>query len=216
MSVAAECALVEEAIQRARSLVVPCSPPSRNLAFGDIGGAAESTEAAMRMTDDSAGAFVTAYRGFATRNAISLESAERTDGDLQTQMATAAALTRDSARRMDTIVEYSHAALQAAARATSPTAQRALLSAMRTQLFHASEVVDAISRHGAELAGRIEALDYGFATAPRPLDRPLPQGPIVWCLRPNGTFGMYRCSILYPNLRVSSYWSLTDDTNGQL
>lgn len=41
-----------------------------------------------------------------------------------------------------------------------------------------------------------------------------PAGPIVWCLRPNGTFGRYRCSILYPDLRVSTHWSTTDDTHG--
>jgi hypothetical protein len=54
----------------------------------------------------------------------------------------------------------------------------------------------------------VRAAGYGI--------RPLPSGPIVWCLRPGGTAGKFRCSVLYPDGRVASYWSFTDDSGGSL
>jgi hypothetical protein len=45
---------------------------------------------------------------------------------------------------------------------------------------------------------------------------PLPSGPITWCLRPGGTSGKFRCSVLYPDGSVSGYWSFTDDSGGSL
>jgi hypothetical protein len=214
MSAVVECTLVEKAIQRARSLVSPHGAHPQTVALGDVGSAVRSTNVTTQMTSGSPGALINAHKAVAIRNAASLGMAGRTDDELQTEAATAAALTRSGARRMDVIAGHTQATLQAGAAAISPAAQRAVLNALRTQLSHATEVVHAIGRQGADLARRVEALDYGFATAPPLLDQPLPEGPIVWCLRPNGTFGMYRCSILYPDLRVSSYWSPTDDTHG--
>lgn len=46
--------------------------------------------------------------------------------------------------------------------------------------------------------------------------RPLPSGPITWCLRPGGIAGKFRCSVLYPDGRVAGYWSFTDDSGGSL
>jgi hypothetical protein len=45
---------------------------------------------------------------------------------------------------------------------------------------------------------------------------PVPTGPIVWCVRPEGTFGFWRCSVLYPDLSVGTYWSPSDDSGGSL
>jgi Domain of unknown function (DUF4226) len=44
----------------------------------------------------------------------------------------------------------------------------------------------------------------------------VPRGPIIWCVQPGGTSGKWRCSVLYPDRVVSSYWSLTDDSGGSL
>ena len=44
----------------------------------------------------------------------------------------------------------------------------------------------------------------------------LPRGPITWCVQPGGASGKWRCSVLYPDLVVRSYWSLTDDSGGSL
>jgi len=43
-----------------------------------------------------------------------------------------------------------------------------------------------------------------------------PRGPITWCVQPGGVSGKWRCSVLYPDRVVSSYWSLTDDSGGSL
>jgi hypothetical protein len=213
MSLVQECALVEEAIQRARSLVSPHASLPPDGALGDVGAAARSTAMTTATTGDSSGAFIAAHRGFAARNAVSLAVAGRTDHELRTQMAAAAALTQTGAQRLDAIAGQTRVTRQAAA-ATSPTAQRVILSALRSQLSRATEVLYAISGQSGRLGGHVQALDYVFASAPRLLEQPLPEGPVVWCLRPNGTFGRYRCSILYPDLRVSTYWSSTDDTHG--
>jgi hypothetical protein len=214
MSVLAECVRVEAAIERARSLVSPHVPRPRDVALGDIGAAARSTSLTTTMTGDSSGASVAAHTRFAIRNAASLELALRTDHELAKQMTTAAALAHGGARRLDAIAGQTHATRQAGAVATSPAAERVILTALRVQLYRTTEVVDSISRQSTELGAHITGLDYEFPAGPGPLEQPLPQGPIVWCLRPNGTFGRYRCSILYPDLSVSTYWSPTDDTNG--
>lgn len=45
---------------------------------------------------------------------------------------------------------------------------------------------------------------------------PLPDGPITWCIQPGGASGRWYCSVLYPNRRVATYWSDTDDSGGSL
>jgi hypothetical protein len=214
MSVVAECALVEAAIERVKSLVSPHVPRPREVTLGDIAVAARSTAMTTEMVGGSSGVVIAAHRRFATRNAASLRLAGRTDHGLAGQMRVAAAAAQRGALRIDAIAGQTQATRQAGAVAISPAAQRAILTALRLQLSRAKGVVDSISRQSAELAGRIQGLDYEFPYAPPPLEQPLTQGPIVWCLRPRGTFGSYRCSILYPDLSVSTYWSPTDDTNG--
>jgi Domain of unknown function (DUF4226) len=44
----------------------------------------------------------------------------------------------------------------------------------------------------------------------------VPRGPITWCIQPGGASGKWRCSVLYPDRVVRSYWSLTDDSGGSL
>jgi hypothetical protein len=214
MSVGSGWAFVEEAIHRARALVSPTSPSPGTVALGDVDGAVETSTIASHLTNDSSGALITAYREFGCRNTTSLSLATRSEGALQAELATAAALSHRSARHMDAIAASAHATLQAGAGATSPAAQRIIVTALLAHLRQASEVVDSISRQGAALAGRITALEYQVPDTPEAREIPVPQGPIVWCLRPHGTFGSYRCSILYPDLSVSTYWSPTDDTSG--
>ena len=60
----------------------------------------------------------------------------------------------------------------------------------------------------------IRCLQYEPPSAPSLQEPHFPTGPIVWCSRPKGTFGYYRCSVLYPDLSVGTYWSPTDDTGG--
>jgi hypothetical protein len=213
MSVVQECALVENAIRRARSLVSLQGSPAQVVGDTDIAGAATSVRITIGMTDGSSGVLVAAHRNFAVDSATSLAAIGRTESHLQARIATAAAVTQTGARRLDVIAGQTHATRRAAG-ATSPTAERVILTVLRSQLSRATEVLDSVSRQSAELGAHVQGLDYEFASAPPLLEQPIPESPIVWCLRPNGTFGRYRCSILYPDLRVSTYWSPTDDTHG--
>jgi hypothetical protein len=194
-------------------LVAPHGSPARVVEQADIAEAADTVRVTFRMTDDSSGVLVGAHRTFAVDTATSLAAVGRTDSHLRARIATAAVVTQTGARRLDAIAGRTRVTRKAAA-ATPPTAQRVILTALRLQISRAADVLDAISRQSAELGGHIQALDFESATAPPVLEQPIPEGPVVWCLRPNGTFGRYRCSILYPDLKVSTYWSSTDDTHG--
>ncbi len=214
MSVVQECALVEQAIRRARYVVAPHACPPEVVAFGDMDGAARATSETTRMTASSSGAVIAVHRRFAVDNAAMLTAAGHTDESLHAQMATAASVARAGADRLEAIATRAQATIGADAGATSPAAQRAVLAALRSQLAQAADVVDSVRQQGADLAARVRALQYGPPSAPTTREPTLPSGPIVWCLRPEGTFGRYRCSILYPDLRVGTYWSPSDDTGG--
>jgi hypothetical protein len=155
-------------------------------------------------------------------------------------MTTAATLTHTGAQQLDAIAAQTRATSQAAATATTPAAQcgqRAVLTALRSQLAQAHDIVDATKQQAAALSSQIRALHYplddprppgpgtagdvqapdnGIAVAPPLEEPPFPAGPIVWCVRPEGTFGFWRCSVLYPDLSVGTYWSPSDDTGGSL
>jgi hypothetical protein len=117
MSVATECALVEQVIPRARSLVSPHSSVPPEIPTEDIGHAAQRAARNVEITDDSSGALISAYASFAILTAKSLGLAERTDGELQGQMTTAAALTRSGAARLDVIADHTRATREAGASA---------------------------------------------------------------------------------------------------
>ena len=214
MSVVQECALVEQAIRRARSLTSPGACPPRSHAIPDVDGAAHSPSATTRMTDDTSGAVIAMHQRLAVENAAALSAAGQTDKALQAHLATAAATTHAGAQRLVAIANCTHMTKGAGADAMSPAAQRAILTALRSQLAQAAEVVDSVSRRGTDLAASIRSLRYGLPAAPAAREPQFPDGPVVWCVRPNGTFGKYRCSVLYPDLKVSTYWSPTDDTHG--
>jgi hypothetical protein len=147
---------------------------------------------------------------------VKLGAAGRTDTALDAAIATASTITRAGSERLDEIARQSRATSRAGAVASTPAAQRTVLYALRSHLFHAVSVVDSVREQGAELARRISDLRYEVLVAPLALEPQVPTGPIVWCLRPQGTFGNYRCSVLYPDLRVGTYWSPSDDTGGSL
>jgi hypothetical protein len=216
MSVVQECVLAVQAIQRARSLVSACVAPPEGAVVGGIDYAAESTEATVRLTNHSSGAVISAHTRFVVDTAAALSAAGQSDKTLQRQLVTAAAVTQDGAQRLAAIADRTHATAAVGAGATSAPAQRAVLIELRSQLAQAAEVVESVRQRGAGLAALVQSLQYEPATALNGGDMPRPTGPIVWCFRPRGTFGRYRCSILYPDLRVGTYWSPRDDTGGSL
>jgi len=232
MSVVQECARAEAVIQRARSLFAATAVPPVDSAAALIS-ASQATAAAAQRTVDDSGVLVTRHRAFAANSAATLSGASQTDTSLRTHAATAATLTEIGAQRIDAIAAQTRATAQAAAApsAQSPAAQKAILTALRSQVAAARDVVTATTTQASELAGQIRALEYPLdrpgptapGDVPSPADNsvaspllgtPLPDGPIVWCIRPPGVFGVFRCSVLYPDLSVGTYWSPTDDSGG--
>ena len=216
MSVMWECAWVEAAVRRAQSLLPAHGAAPSATAFGAIESAAESAVSSGRVAIDMSGAVVAQHDRFAIKSSVTLKAAGQTDAALQANLTTATAIARTSARYLDTIAVRTRALSQAGATATFPAAQRSIMTALRSQLADATRVVDSVRQQGAELANHVSALQYGPPLAPIRLEPQVPSGPIVWCLRPQGTFGNYRCSVLYPDLRVGTYWSPSDDTGGSL
>ncbi len=194
VSVVWECARVEQVVRRARSLVAADPPPQGSSPRDDVHTAAGMTTASARTAADLSGVLVDRHQLFAAKNAVLLSAAGDSDTALQSHMDRAAALARTGAQRLDLVAAHTRETLRAAAKT--------------------ADVVHSIRQQGAELATHINSLHYEMPAAPSPPGPTLPAGPVVWCLRPNGTFGSYRCSILYPDLTVSTYWSPTDDTHG--
>ena len=205
---------MERAVRRARSLVAGDCPPQGSTPRDDVQRAAGLTTASARTAADLSGVLVDRHQQFAAKNAVLLSAAGDSDTALQSHVVRATALARIGARHLDVVVAQTRETSRAAATVTSPEAERIVLTALRRHVTQAADVVDSIRQQGAELATHTNSLRYEMPAAPSPAGPPLPAGPIVWCLRPNGTFGRYRCSILYPDLRVSTYWSTTDDTHG--
>lgn len=214
MSIVWECSRVEQVVRRARSLVAGDCPPQGSTLRDDVHTAAGLTTASARTAADMSGVLVDRHQLFAAKNAALLSAAGHSDTALQSHVVTAAALARTGAQRLDVVAAKTRETSRAATTVTSPEAERMILTALRRHVTQTVDVVASIRQQGAELATSISLLDYEMPAAPSPQGPPLPAGPIVWCLRPNGTFGRYRCSILYPDLRVSTYWSTTDDTHG--
>jgi hypothetical protein len=216
MSVARECTWVERAVQRARSLVAAHRAVPSVTATGTVESAAEKIRTTKHTAGDMSGAVVAQHDRFAAESAVTLGAAGRTDTALDTAIATASTITRAGSERLDAIARQSRATSRAGAVASTPAAQRIVLDALRSHLIQAASVVNSVRQQGAELASRISDLRYEVLVAPLALQRQVLTGPIVWCLRPQGTFGNYRCSVLYPDLRVGTYWSPSDDTGGSL
>jgi hypothetical protein len=183
---------------------------------GAVESAAEKTVNAMHAANHMSGAVVTQHGQFAIRGAVALKAADRTDAILHANLTTATTIARTGARFLDTIAVRTNELSHAGATATFPAAQRIIMSALRAQLAEASRLVDSVRQQGDELANRVRGLHYESVVAPLALEPQVPTGPIVWCLRPQGTFGNYRCSVLYPDLRVGTYWSPSDNTGGSL
>jgi Domain of unknown function (DUF4226) len=240
MSVVQACAKVEAAMGHARSLFAAEPEPSTAAAAtaAALTGAAQTNTATGQLTAGLSGALITEHKSFADQSAHTLTAAARSDATLNTHLTTAATLTRTGAARLAAIAAETRATSRSAAAVTTPAGQRTILAALQSQLAQASEVVSTAEHQVADLAGQIRALQYplhnpqspqpsmpgdvdppdnDIPVAPPPLQLPpFPAGPIVWCVRPEGTFGFWRCSVLYPDLSVGTYWSPTDDTGGSL
>jgi hypothetical protein len=235
MSVVQECAQAEAVIQRAGSLFATAAVPPAGSAAGGLAAASRATATTAQMTGDNSGLLIKRHTAFADKNAAALSGAGQTEAALDTHVARGAALTQTGAQRLDAIAAQTRATGQAAPTARTPAAQRVILTALRSQVAQAQDVVNTAKTQAAGLAGLVRALKYpldrpgpavpgdvpappgkNVDVAPPLSETPFPAGPIVWCIRPQGTFGFWRCSVLYPDLSVGTYWSPTDDSGGSL
>jgi hypothetical protein len=237
MSLVQVCAQTEAAIERARSLFGSGGQAPAAAALGAVDTAAESTTATAQHTGDMSGVAIARYQSFAHQSAAQLGQAAHTDTALQAHVATAATLTQTGAQRLEAIAAQTRATAQAASTATTPAAQRTILAALHSQLAQAADVVNTAKQQASGLASEIRLLGYpldrpgpgppgngqgpdnnnnAVPAAPPVQEPPPPAGPIVWCVRPEGTFGFWRCSVLYPDLSVGTYWSPGDDSGGSL
>jgi hypothetical protein len=160
MSLAQACAQTEAVVQRARSLFASAPQPPLESALGDIDRAAQSTAATARMTGDMSGVLIDRHTTFANQNAPILSSAAHIDAAVQAHVSAAAAVTETGARRLDAIATQTRATSQAAATASTPAAQRAVLVALRSQLSQAADVVSSTQQQASGLAGQVRALKY--------------------------------------------------------
>ncbi|RDH78591.1 DUF4185 domain-containing protein [Mycolicibacterium moriokaense] len=116
---------------------------------------------------ESSGLFVDSYRAFANRNAAAIAANCRTDAALGRQLGQAAALARTGATQLDTLVGQARAIAQLAASAKTPGDQAAVLSAVRSLLRQADNVVTTTQRRAAGIAGQIRALTYDLPLTPQ-------------------------------------------------
>ena len=229
MSVVQACAEAQAIIDRARSLFAAMPEATTGPVEGDgtLAGSVQSTVAVGGQTAGQLGELIIQHRSFVDHRAGALGVGARSDAALNAHLTTAAAVTQTGAARLAGIAAENWATSRAAATVSTPAGQRAILNALRAQLSRASDVVNPARQQAAGLAAQIRVLQYPHSP-PRDvqasareiplasLHESLPSGPIVWCLRPPGTFGFWRCSVLYPDLSVGAYWSPTDDSGGSL
>ena len=170
VSLVQACAEAQAAIERMRSLFASAPEPGSAAAnsAATMTGAAQTTTTAGKLTGRLSGALVDEHHIFVEQAVGTLGSAGRTDAMLNAHLARAAALTQTGANRLAAIAAQTQATSQAAVTMSTPAGQRAILSALRSQLTQASDVVNATQQHASGLAGQLRALKYPRRTEPNP------------------------------------------------
>lgn len=174
------CADVQAVIARARSLFgsgdavdVPSGAPN-------ITSASEAVTAARSRISHLTGVGATSYAEMADRSVPPLTTSATSDTGLTTHLTTAAAVTQAGAARMEQISAQTNAIAAAAPMAKSTADERVILTALRSQVAQASQLVQASQQQAGALAGQIRNLDYP-KDAPgggvQALDHDMPQSP---------------------------------------
>lgn len=164
MSLVQVCANVQAAIDHARSMFAasPEPPTAASAGASATAGASQETRTAGELTNDLSGALVDAHRSFVDRSAPSLGAGARNDARLQAHMMTAATITQSGASRLDAIAAATRATSHAAATVSTPTGERVILAALRSQLAGANDVLNTSQQQAAGLAGQVRNLRYPF------------------------------------------------------
>ena len=176
MSVAQACAEAASAIRRARSLFgqAPLTTGAAKGATAMRQAQKQQTTTTVSTMSDNSGVTRERHRGFSTKAATRLGGAATTDTSFDSHLTSADAISRGGIARLDAIAAQNRATVAAAASATSPAAQRAILAALRTHVGEAGDVLDSVRRRVGGLAGDTHALTYDIPLTPQ---QPLPEEP---------------------------------------
>ncbi|KMO67027.1 hypothetical protein [Mycolicibacterium chlorophenolicum] len=177
MSLMQTCAEVEAVIARARSLFGSGEAVDVPDTAVLITQAAQSVTTARSRTADLSGTGVQSYQAMAEGSVPPLTRAAGSDTALAAHVTTAAAVTQAGAARMDQIAATTSAITKAAPTARSTGAQRVILTALRSQVSQASQVVQSTQQQAAALAGKVRGLEYPKDAPVQALDHDLPQSP---------------------------------------
>jgi len=136
--------------------------------------ASEATRTAATHASPLSGQFVDGHRGFASRAQTGLNVSGQADAALATQVARASAVVQSGASQLEAIAAE-HAQTRAlAAGARTPAAQRAVVTALRSQAERTDTVVASTLENAQRSAGNIQAIDWKTGPAPQ---SPAPEGP---------------------------------------
>ena len=122
--------------------------------YAAASGAAAMRQAQQQTTDtvsamsENSGALRDSHQQFAGRSAARLGGAASTDSTFDSQLTRADAISRAGIARLDDIVAQNRATASAAASATSPAAERAVIAALRNQMAQAHGVLEKHSAAG--------------------------------------------------------------------
>jgi hypothetical protein len=177
MSLMQACADVEAAIAHARSLFAGGEAVGVPDSAGPITQAVHAVTAARSRTADLSGAGVRSYQAVADGSLPPLLEAAGSDTRLAAHVTTAAAVNQAGAARLEQIAATTRAITQAAPMATSASAQRVILTALRSQLSQTSLVMQSTQQQASALTGQVRALDYPKDAPAQGLSHDLPQGP---------------------------------------
>lgn len=177
MSLMQTCAEVEAVIARARSLFGSGEAVDVPDTAGHITQAAQSVTTARSRTADLSGTGIQSYQALADGSVPPLTRAAGSDTALAAHVTTAAAVTQAGAARMDQIAATTSAITKAAPAARSTNAQRVILTALRSQVSQASQVVQSTQQQATALAGQLRGLEYPKDAPVQALDHDLPRSP---------------------------------------
>ncbi len=173
------CADVQAVIARVRSLFGGGEAIDVPSGAANISSAAQTVTTARSRIADLAGAGMTSYAEMADQSVppLTTSAASDTAGDAPDD---AAAVTQAGAARMEQISAQTNAIAAAAPMPKSTADERVILTALRSQVAQASQLVQATQQQASALAGQVRNLDYP-KDAPgggvQPLIITMPQSP---------------------------------------
>ena len=160
MSIMRACAEAEAVIARARSLFGSGGAVDVPDTAAHITTAATSVTTARSHTADMSGIGIRSYQAMSDGSVPPLTTAATSDTSLAAHVTTVAAVTQAGAARMDQISATTSAISEAAPMATSAAGQRLILTALRSQVSQASQVVQSTQQQASALAGQVRGLEY--------------------------------------------------------